>query len=75
MNADTKTKTAPEKVLLIGNTPSDLAEELDISPKSLRAWLRTNFSRPADAKGSRWVLTADQEKAARKHYTKPKTAE
>ena len=68
----TKPTVAPAKVQLTGYTPTDLAEELGISPKSLRAWLRTNFSRPADAKGSRWVLTADQEKAARKHYTKTK---
>ncbi len=74
MNKATATKptSAPAKVQLTGYTPTDLAEELDISPKSLRAWLRVNFKRPADSKGSRWILTADQEKAAREHYTKPK---
>ena len=34
---------------MTGVTPTDLAEELDISPKRLRAWLRTNYTRPLDA--------------------------
>ena len=60
---------------MTGVTPTDLAEELDISPKSLRAWLRTNYTRPLDAKNSRWYLTDKQVKAAKDHYIKPKKAE
>ena len=75
---DTKakaTKSAPEKVQMTGITPTDLAETLDISPKSLRAWLRTNYPRTADQKNSRWYLPESQVKAATEHYTKPKKAE
>ena len=75
---DTKAKapkSAPAKEQMTGITPTDLAETLDISPKSLRAWLRTNFKRPLDAKNSRWYLSEKQVKAATEHYTKPKKAE
>ena len=58
-----------------GITPSELAETLSVSPKSLRAWLRQNFTRPLDAKNSRWYLSEKQVKAATEHYTKPKKAE
>jgi len=53
-----------------GVTPTDLAEILSVSPKSLRAWLRTNYTRPLDAKNSRWYLPDDVVKAATEHYTR-----
>ncbi len=53
-----------------GITPTELAETLSVSPKSLRAWLRTNFTRPLDAKNSRWYLSDVEVKAATEHYTR-----
>ena len=53
-----------------GITPSELAETLSVSPKSLRAWLRQNFTRPLDAKNSRWYLPDEVVKAATEHYTR-----
>lgn len=68
-----KTTAAEEKpVDMLGVRPNELAETLDISPKSLRAWLRSNFERPLDVKSSAWYLTKSQVKAATAHYTKPK---
>ena len=55
-------------------TPTNLAEELGINPKSLRAWLRNNYTRPLEAKNSRWYLTDKQVKAAKQHFTKTKPA-
>lgn len=48
-------------------TPKALAEELDVSPKTLRGWLRRQFPR-GDAHGKSWVLTEDQAEAARVHF-------
>ena len=46
-------------------SPDELAAELGISPKTLRAWLRRNFPRPVDEKNSSWHLTAEHIAAAR----------
>ena len=46
-------------------SPNTLAQELAISPKTLRAWLRKTFPRPSVEKGTRWVLTERERAAAR----------
>jgi len=46
-------------------SPDTLANELGISPKTLRAWLRREFPRASSDTGNRWELTAEQKAAAR----------
>ena len=48
--------------------PEQLAEALGISGKVVRAYLRKEYTRPADAKGTTWVLTADQAKSTLAHF-------
>ena len=40
--------------------PKELAKMLEISDKTLRGWLRVNFTRPISDKGKEWDLN-DQE--------------
>ncbi len=47
-------------------TPTELADELGISPKTLRQWLRDNW--PRTAPGSAWILTDDQVAKARERW-------
>jgi uncharacterized protein YjcR len=51
-------------------TPKDLAEELGVSPKVLRAYLRRNHSRTAEAKNTSWVITEAVAKKARAAFAK-----
>jgi hypothetical protein len=46
-------------------TPEQLAIELGVSAKTMRAWLRLNFPRPAAQKGSNWELAPEQVMAVR----------
>ena len=46
-------------------TPEQLARELGVSAKTLRAWLRRNFPRPAAQKHSDWNLALEHIAAAR----------
>lgn len=46
-------------------TPEQLAAELGISGKTLRAWLRRNFPRPEAQKWSNWTLSPEHIAAAR----------
>lgn len=50
-------------------TPKSLAEELEISPKALRAFLRRKFPRGENAHGKSWTLTDDHIEAARKNWS------
>jgi hypothetical protein len=50
-----------------GTTPEELAAELGISAKTLRAWLRTNYA-AGHVRNERWRLTADQVAAARRRF-------
>ena len=52
--------------------PADLAKELGIDPKVLRAWLRKNHTRTAEAKNTSWVITATVAADARKAFAKNK---
>jgi hypothetical protein len=45
--------------------PKQLADELAISAKALRSWLRRTHPRPASQRGSDWHLTPSQVAAAR----------
>jgi len=51
-----------------GTRPEELAAELGISPKTLRAWLRDQFPRGAGEHGGPWFLTHQQVSAARQRY-------
>jgi hypothetical protein len=48
--------------------PEELANELGLSGKIVRAHLRANYTRPAEAKNTAWVLTAKQAGEVRKHF-------
>lgn len=48
--------------------PKDLAEELDIDPKTLRGFLRREFPRPSSEKNTSWVLTEEHIAAAREEF-------
>src|SRR5580765_5403421 len=43
-----------------GTRPAALAEELNINPKKLRAYLRREFPRKSDEKNTSWYLTDAQ---------------
>lgn len=49
--------------------PSDLAAELEISPKALRGFLRREFPRGADQKNTSWALTQEMIDSATDHFT------
>jgi hypothetical protein len=51
-----------------GTRPEDLATELGISGKELRAWLRERFPRDAAHWGTNWSLTHEQVQAARRRF-------
>lgn len=56
-------------------TPKELAAELGISPKVLRAYLRKEHTRTADAKNTSWVIPTTVANAARKNFAKNKASE
>ena len=69
-----KTKTAPVKdeapkvEAPKGVRPTDLAKELGVNPKSLRAYLRRAFPRTDEVQNTSWYLNADQVKAATENF-------
>ena len=50
--------------------PEELAAKLGISGKIVRAYLRQTFTRPIEAKGTTWVLSAEQAKQTLAHFAK-----
>src|SRR5262245_34623566 len=50
--------------------PEDLAATLGISGKVVRAYLRKTYPRPANAKGSTWVLSQAQATATLAYFKK-----
>jgi hypothetical protein len=50
--------------------PEDLAKEIGISGKIVRAYLRATFPRPAEAKNTSWVLTPKMNASVRAHFAK-----
>lgn len=50
-------------------TPTELAIQLEISPKTLRAWLRRQFPRPDSQKWTLWApLSPHIVRAARQRW-------
>ena len=49
--------------------PNDLAKQLEVDPKRLRAYLRQTFTRPADAKNTNWELSQEMIEAATARFT------
>ena len=52
--------------------PKELADMLQISDRTLRAWLRVNFTRPLSEKGKEWQLNDRQTIASIEHFKKIK---
>lgn len=52
-----------------GITATELAAKVERDPKAVRAYLRKNFARAIEVKGSRWVIPAAVEKAVVEHFT------
>lgn len=50
--------------------PEELATILDVSPKQLRAFLRAEFPRPKEAKGTSWTLNEKMVSACVEHFSK-----
>lgn len=48
--------------------PEDLANELGISGKIVRGFLRSTMPRDPQAKNTAWVLTAKQAATVREHF-------
>ena len=54
----------PEKHL----HPKELAEELGVSPKTVRSFLRSKFPRNEERLGNRWHLDEQQIEQAKDHF-------
>lgn len=54
--------------------PEQLASNIGVTGKVLRAYLRTTFPRAAEAKGSTWIVTQEQADAAVTHFESRKGA-
>lgn len=54
-------------------TPKQLAAELDIDPKRLRSYLRKEYGREAEVKGTSWLITDEAADAAREKFAKQAT--
>lgn len=55
-------------------TAKALAEEIGVDAKSLRGYLRKEFTRPLEVKNTGWIITEDAAQAARDHFAKQRTA-
>lgn len=49
-------------------TPTQLADELDLAPMTVRQYLRDRFPRDASVKGTPWELTPQQVRAVRRRW-------
>lgn len=49
--------------------PNDLAEELGVDAKRIRAFLRTEFSRDSEAKNTNWELSPEMANKVRARFT------
>jgi hypothetical protein len=50
-------------------TPSEVAKDLNVDPKALRAFLRSTFPRPLDMKNKSWVITPEMAAVCIEHFT------
>lgn len=48
--------------------PEDLAKEIGVSGKVVRAFLRRTFPRKVEAKGTSWTVDAQVAKTTREHF-------
>jgi predicted site-specific integrase-resolvase len=51
-------------------TPTELATELSIDPKTLRGWLRKEFTRDPAKKNTSWAIDKPTADAARARFAK-----
>lgn len=51
-------------------TPKELANEIGVDAKVLRAYLRKNHTRPVEAKNTTWIIPANVAAKARKAFEK-----
>lgn len=56
-------------------TPKELAAEIGIDPKVLRAYLRKNHTRSLEAKNTSWIIPAKVALAAKAAFKKNEAAE
>ena len=54
-----------------GNRPDELASELGVTGKTVRRWLRENYTRPDADWHKPWSLTAAQANAVRRRFATP----
>jgi len=54
--------------------PNELAKELGVDGKRVRAFLRTEFTRPTDAKNTNWELSPEMVTAIKERFA-PKSDE
>ena len=50
-------------------TPEELAKELEVSGKQIRAWLRANFPRSKEQKNTSWHLSPAMAKKVREAFS------
>ena len=58
------------KAITLPTRPEDLAEVLGVKAKQLRAFLRSEFPRDKEAKGTSWELTPAMAEACKVHFAK-----
>lgn len=51
-------------------TPKELANEIGVDAKVLRAYLRKNHTRPNEAKNTTWIIPASVAATAKKAFVK-----
>lgn len=56
-------------------TPGEIADACGADPKAVRAFLRSNFSRPAEMKGKSWSIDAETAEQVIEHFTADESAE
>jgi hypothetical protein len=66
---DTETPEVDETEEITSFTPSEVAGDLNVDPKALRAFLRSTFPRPLEMKNKSWVLTPEMASACIEHFT------
>ena len=57
------------KAITLPNRPEALAEVLGVKAKQLRAFLRSEFPRDKEARGTSWELTPAMAKSCQEHFS------
>jgi hypothetical protein len=66
--ATQKTTTKAPTTKKTSYTPSELAAELKVDAKRLRAYLRSTHTRNPEAKNTSWALSEAQARDVREHF-------